>query len=39
VKTGVQEFYIKLNLLDSDFRRNDGKLHSSIFWESVTFYF
>ena len=31
VKTGVQWFYIYLNLLDSDFRRNDDLLANQIF--------
>jgi hypothetical protein len=35
VKTGVQWFYNYLNLLDSDFRRNDGNGLSAPFCEVV----
>jgi len=35
--TGVQVFYNYLNLLDSDFRRNDGNGLSASFCESVNF--
>ena len=36
MKTGVQKDFNSTILLDSDFRRNDGKRAFSTFYESIT---
>jgi hypothetical protein len=37
VKTGVQGIYKLLKILDSGFRRNDGKGHFQTFYEVIKF--
>ena len=37
MKTGVQGIYKLLKILDSGFRRNDGKGHFQTFYEAIKF--